>query len=457
MSSTVSFDASFVEPSRFDATTRLLLADVDPMVAQIMARQLSGLGFQTHQIATADGVAELDSNVALILLDARKNRSSQNFLHEVQSNYPAIQLVLVSDLTDLPIDKLDVDMLDVNFGELQIRSNDVIRPYDPTQLIDVVNAALSRWKRLQATPTVAQLYLQHIDLESRKAIDRIAQSSNNVFLTGAEGTGKWSLARMLHHTSALSCGSFVAFNCGSLPHQTFREELAKQARVAGSTFFLNEIGVLPLSLQTALVEFSLGLLERAQAGATNLRLVFSSTDSFQALKNGTTPLAPELCQLIEESVQLTLPTLADRKAELPGIIELVLTEVCQRQSVARPTLSTSALDMLCSYHWPNNFCELENVLDRALMRANGPVLEWADFPEHLKQQSSGPSSEHPVYPASKATTPLAGQTLEEIERKAIIETLQACNGNKAKSARMLGISEKSIYNKMRRLEIKFSK
>ena len=150
------------------------------------------------------------------------------------------------------------------------------------------------------------------------------------------------------------------------------------------------------------------------------------------------------------SVQLR--PLRERPEAVQQIALATIEKLCQREGKSNKALSGHALAVLKSYPWPGNIRELENVLERAVAFSESSEIYAEDLrfdsaeAEPISTTKAATSQPDPVFT-------FAGKTLDEIERLAIIATLEACDGNKAKSARTLGISEKSIYNKMRRLSI----
>ena len=165
-------------------------------------------------------------------------------------------------------------------------------------------------------------------------------------------------------------------------------------------------------------------------------------------------------------LSIQLQPLRERHFDLIQIAKSTIESLCQRENKPTKVLSEQALTQLTAYHWPGNIRELENVLERAVAFSESGEILPADLMfdesgESLNRMPTMDTSDSNEVapstnaPSTNAPSALAGMTLEEIEAQAIIETLDACEGNKAKSARMLGISEKSIYNKMKRLDIDY--
>ena len=153
---------------------------------------------------------------------------------------------------------------------------------------------------------------------------------------------------------------------------------------------------------------------------------------------------------------VNVPSLHERIGEIPSIARDVLADMCSRRGIPEPALGESAIEKLASHPWPCNERELECVLERALVFCQDGIIQAEDivFGERpfgfTRATAAGcegsPCGEHGVIS-------VVGRTLDEVERETIVATLRHFGGNKAKSARELGISEKSIYNKMRRLNI----
>ena len=143
-------------------------------------------------------------------------------------------------------------------------------------------------------------------------------------------------------------------------------------------------------------------------------------------------------------LSLEVPTVRERMPDIPAIAETILHRIADRRGTETPTLDDEALALMRSYHWPGNIREMENVLESATVFCNESIIGVDDL--GIGAASSATADDENARPAGS----LAGKTLAEIEKLAILETLESCGGNKALTARTLGISEKSIYNKIRR-------
>ena len=296
---------------------------------------------------------------------------------------------------------------------------------------------------------------------------------STVFIGGETGTGKSTIARMIHQRSQRSSGPFVTVNCASLPRDLIQSELfghtkgsftgaiadrIGHAEVAdGGTLFLDEIGDLPIDLQPKLLTF---LQDR-----TVRRLGASETNKVDVrLITATHHDLAELCRqgLFRQDLyfrllvlNLELPALRFRTGEFATIAANILHAVCERQSIPEKQITKRAMEMLQQHSWPGNIRELENVLERAVAFAKSDSIEPTDllFSTAILDQRGTRSTDEDE--TTVGGYQLAGKTLEQIERDAIIATMEMLGGNKAKSARTLGISEKSIYNKIKRLKIEF--
>lgn len=292
-----------------------------------------------------------------------------------------------------------------------------------------------------------------------RQVERVAAVDSTALLVGESGTGKSMLARMIHQRSQRSAGPFVAVNCASLPRELMDAELFGHTRGAftgalddrpgkveaadGGTLFLDEIADLPIELQPKLLTF---LQDKSfyRIGSNQLRQVdvrvISATHSDPALLTADHKFRQDLFFRLAV-LRIDVPPLRHRIQDIRPLAQHMLDRLTRQYGIPARSLSDEALKLLESYHWPGNFRELENTLESAVAFCATSLITADDL--RLPFQALKPAED-----MNEAPEPTG--TLAELERRAIIQALRANNGNKARTARDLGISLRSIYNKMQR-------
>jgi len=274
--------------------------------------------------------------------------------------------------------------------------------------------------------------------ELLRHLERAAELDANVLVLGPSGSGKSAAARLLHELGPRARGPFVPISCASTPPEHIEAILfGDRGRPArGGTLLLDDVDQLPLSLQPRLVRM---LQERVlfRAGDVprlDVRIVATSgIDLAARVREGQ--FREELYFRLKV-LTVRVPALADRTEDVREIAERVVA-----RHGAHFRLTAEALRRLERHRWPGNVRELVNVLEHA-----------ASFSEHGVIDSSNLEIEDVT--SSHGRRPrLAGYTMEDIERWALLDTLEEVGGNKAAAARALGVCEKTIYNKLKRLRL----
>ncbi len=296
----------------------------------------------------------------------------------------------------------------------------------------------------------------------RSLISKVAPTNSTALILGETGTGKELVARALHDQSLRADMPFVAINCGALPENLIESELfghrrgsftgADEHRVGlfevanGGTLFFDEIGELPKSMQAKLLRF----LESGE-----IRRV-GENESFTVDVRVVCATHRHLEQMVEEgefredlmfrinTFEIHLPPLRQR---VDDIEQLARHLVLRFRRGARPEdelFTPEAIRTLAEYSWPGNVRELANVIEHATILCDaGPVS-----PEHLPAKFDGRTVRGGSGASSLKTVGSAPQTLREIEMQVIYQTLERLGGNKPKAAEELGISLKTLYNKL---------
>jgi transcriptional regulator with PAS, ATPase and Fis domain len=295
----------------------------------------------------------------------------------------------------------------------------------------------------------------------RKQLIRIAASEHSLLITGESGTGKSRLAKCVHAASARHDKEFMEISCASIPAQLLESELFGYRKGAfsgafkdkpglfeladGGTLFLDEIGEMPMELQPKLLLFLQNQrffpVGSTEAVEVNVRLMAATNQELQeAIQN---KLFRQDLYFRLNVFEVELPALRERREMIPVLALQFLAEALGEGAL--PQFSDAALDQLLRYDWPGNIRELSNVMLRvaALVDADETVL-----PEHLPRLTQ--PQQHSVDPGSVMW---AGQTLAELEQAAVRSALLANDGKRAPTAEQLGVSEKTIYNLIKRYKI----
>ncbi|MEW6109461.1 MAG: sigma-54 dependent transcriptional regulator [Nitrospirota bacterium] len=289
-----------------------------------------------------------------------------------------------------------------------------------------------------------------------ETIEAIKNSASSVLIYGETGTGKELIARALHFKSFRSNMPFVAVNCAAIPEELLESELfgyekgaftgASSRRIgrfeeaSGGTLFLDEIGELDISLQAKLLRaFEEREIERLGSNKkikVDFRLISSTNrDLKKVVENGN--FREDLFYRMNV-VQITLPPLLKRKNDIPLLASEFLKEFCLRENKILK-ISDEVMTIFNSYAWPGNIRELRNVIERAVVMTKKGSITAKALPDELLTDA-------------RQTVPSA-KPLKDMQLQAIKDALTECNGNKAKTARILGISRKALYKKLEEIQL----
>jgi len=296
-----------------------------------------------------------------------------------------------------------------------------------------------------------------------RIVERVANSGATVLITGESGTGKELVARALHTQSARSAGPFVAINCGAIPSELLESELfgyekgaftgahgSKKGLVEqadGGTLFLDEISELLPRLQVKLLRV---LQEREvqrvggdRAIKVDVRVIAATKGELTGGINAGEFRADLYYRL--NVVSLRLPPLRER---LDDILPLAHHFLRKHEISGRITgLDTLAAQVLCTYRWPGNIRELENIVQRATLLAQGDQITVADLPPEMKDGAVG--SEAAPVPIGKSFS----EARDEFERFYILECLRRHSGNVSRAAREAGLQRQNFYQKLHKYGI----
>jgi DNA-binding NtrC family response regulator len=303
-------------------------------------------------------------------------------------------------------------------------------------------------KRLSAEENHGTIIANHPKmLKLLDTIEAIKNSASSVLIFGETGTGKELIAKTLHCTSVRRDKPFIAVNCAAIPRELMESELfgsekgaftgaysrriGKVEEASGGTLFLDEIGELELALQAKLLrvlqENEIERLGSNKKIKVNFRLISSTNrDLKKAVESGN--FREDLFYRINV-IQLDLPPLREKAADIPLLVSAFVKEFCIREKKTL-TVSDEVMEIFQNCNWPGNTRQLKNVIERAVVLAKGDMITLKELPEEFTLKG-------------KTETPL-NKTLKDLEIQAIKNALNECEGNKSKSAKMLGISRKAF-------------
>ncbi|OGP86081.1 MAG: two-component system response regulator [Deltaproteobacteria bacterium RBG_16_58_17] len=293
---------------------------------------------------------------------------------------------------------------------------------------------------------------------------RVAASRATVLLQGESGTGKELLARLIHNLSPRSTRPIIAVNCGALHENLLESELfghekgaftgATARRIGrfeeadGGTLFLDEIGELSPQVQVKLLRFlqehEFQRLGGNQMLRTDVRVISATNrDLEQRVKEGA--FREDLFYRLNV-VMMSIPPLRERKEDIPVLIDHFLKRYAEENGKGIDGLSREAQDLLLKYDYPGNVRELENIIERAVVIAREDVISVEDLPfrEGMEEALEGRRSEESLLRGS----------IEELEKKLIVEAMEKAGDHQTRAAELLGISERMLRYKLKKYGLK---
>src|SRR5215467_7797363 len=302
-----------------------------------------------------------------------------------------------------------------------------------------------------------------------KLAQQIAPSDASILITGESGTGKEVVARYVHSHSARARGPFISVNCAAIPEQLLESELfghekgaftgavarrvGKFEEANGGTLLLDEVSEMDVRLQAKLLRaIQERVIDRVGGGRpvpVDIRIIATSNRNLtDAVREGK--FREDLLFRLNV-VNLKIPPLRERPADILELAQHFAKLYSQANGVALRPLSADAKRQLSLARWPGNVRELENTMHRAVLMASGDEIgpDAILSPDGLRLDQSKPAAvAHAAFAAEAVTRSLVGRTVADVERDLILETLKHCLGNRTHAANILGISIRTLRNKL---------
>jgi len=444
----------------------VLIVDDEPNSAEMLSTVVRGEGFTT---SVAGSLREARQQLLMmpaqaVLLDLRLPDGSGLDLFEDAELRGNAEIVLITGHASLEtsIQALRVGAADyltkpVNVAQLKRVLSRLAQSGDiRTEISDMRQAFRTSgrfgqlWGRSQP---MQKVYDQ---------IARVAPTVVNVLLVGESGTGKEVVAQTIHELSRRRAQPFLAVNCGAISPQLIESELFGHEkgsftgamrqhrgffeRAHGGTLFLDEITEMPLDLQVKLLRvLETGAFMRVGSDElfeTDVRIIAATNrQPLEAVHQGK--LREDLYYRLNV-FQVLLPPLRERLEDIELLAPNFLASISEREGTSR-RFAPAAIERLKQYHWPGNVRELRNVVQRAAIMSDGTVIEQVQLPDEAEPGAtpSGSAAEGPMLRVR------VGSSIAEVERLLIFATLEHCGGVKEKTADVLGVSLKTLYNRLR--------
>lgn len=442
-----------------------LIIDDEPDILELLTMTLAGMSVDC---VTAENLAQAEQALKqqkfdLCLTDMRlPDGNGLDFVKKLQQISPELPVAVITAYgsMDLAVQALKSGAFDF-----------VSKPVRLNVLRDLVSAALklSPDRPVQAERRSRERLLGETKVISalRNKVSKLARSQAPVYISGESGTGKELVARLIHELGARSDQAFVPINCGAIPAELVESEFFGHKKGAftgaiadkeglfqaanGGTLFLDEVADLPLMMQVKLLRAIQEKAIRPVGGHEEVNVdvrVLSATHKnlLECVKQGT--FREDLFYRLNV-IELNVPPLRERIADLSILVQHILAKVAAKNSVKTPGLTPEAMQSLKVYPFPGNIRELENILERALTWAEGEVITTEDLmlPDQVVTATEN-SSEAAISTQSDLET-----QLEDQEKQLIMQALEETRWNKTAAAKKLGITFRALRYKLKKLDL----
>jgi two-component system response regulator HydG len=371
-------------------------------------------------------------------------------------------------LADKPTDTIvteTADTLEITKQKDTVFDLDVPRDTLRKRIASIARTALKERARRSKdadsdAPLVEGILGQNLNLQRQlKRAIKVARTKATVLIYGESGTGKELVARAIHDHSPRKDRPFRVYNCAALPAGTIESELFGHVKGSftsaigdrrgiiedadGGTFFLDEVGDMPLLMQAKLLR-TIEHGEIVPVGSNDIRQVnvrfvaATHRDLWQMVEDGT--FREDLYYRLKAHAAIRLPSLRERRDDIPLLAYHFLELANEEYGMNVEHISTEAMRKLTNHSWRGNIRELRNVIEQIVIESESDTIEVADLPDDMQ----GGTDIVPAGPLS-----LTGMTMADVERLHILTTLRAADGNREKAAQLLQIGTRTLYRKLK--------
>jgi len=447
---------------------RVMVVDDDSAHRTMLRTLVGGWGYEILEADDGESaIAEVgEQPVDLILMDIRMVRvSGIEALERIKSINPAIPIVLMTAYAsiEMAVDALKKGAYDyltkpLDFDKLKLTLD---RALEHIRLKKENRALKERLDEEFQSPDIIGRSPVMMRLMATAA--QVAASEATVMITGESGTGKELVAAAIHHNSPRKEGPFIKVNCAAITETLLESELFGHEKGAftgaerrregrfvqanGGSLFLDEVGEMPVSMQVKLLrvlqERELTRVGGEQVLPVDVRLIVATNRNLaQMVEDGE--FRGDLFYRLNV-VELKTPPLRERREDIPLLATYFLKRFAEKNRKKIDRFAPRAMDLLIRHSWPGNVRELMNTIERAVVLAASDCLVEEDFAMLAPESPQGDNAAAGTFPADVP--------LEQIEREAIVSTLASAGGNKSEAARRLGITRKTLREKLKRYDL----
>jgi DNA-binding NtrC family response regulator len=444
--------------------TKILVAEDDLGTHQEWRETLTSWGYTAEIAADGAQASELIHTFQpdIVLADLRMPRKDGlELLREIRESGAYLPTMIISGQGDVPeaVEAIKLGAVDY-----------LRKPVDPPHLKQVLrnlaeNVAmrdenLSLRRRLAEVGELGPLFGASASMRRVLAtIERVAESAASVIITGESGTGKELVSRTIHQMSARRTGPYVGVNCAAIPESLMESELFGHERGSftgaerrregcfeaanGGTLLLDEITEMKPELQAKLLRVLEERRVRRVGGSNEITLdvrvlAASNRDVMQAVKDGK--LREDLYYRLNVFT-IQLPPLRERLEDLPVLVNQFVQQYAAINKRDVVGIDDECLAALRSYPWPGNVRQLRNVIERSLIVCRGRIIGKGDLPDEFQSTKITENG---------CVKVILGASLDDMEKEFILKTIEFAGGNKTRAAQILGVSAKTLYNKLER-------
>jgi two-component system response regulator HydG len=464
---------------------KILIIDDEVNIGILLSKFLTRNGFEVSTSTTGTNALELMTKESfnLVLCDYRlEDTDGREILRTIKKTYPNTGVIIITGYSDI---KLAVELIKMGAYDY------ITKPLYPDEILNTINKAIETQRLINQANTepletekddkveLAVMPEEFVvgkgtaSQELLKQIKLVAPTNFSVILNGDSGTGKESVAKSIHFNSKRRDMPFIAMDCGSLTKDLAGSEFfghekgsftgALYTKIGhfemanGGTLFLDEVGNLSYEIQAALLRT---VQERKvkRIGSTieiplDVRIIIATNENLSdAIQKGR--FREDLFHRFNE-FNIVVPPLRERGKDILIFAEHFLEQTCEELNRKVPVFSVEVSECLLGYSWPGNVRELKNVIRRAALLSEGNVVQLKALPLEISTFSKGADLENTLEAkiAKNSNKYDLKNAALEAEYETILQVLKEVNFNKTKAAKILNIDRKTLYNKMKLINL----